>query len=64
MDSVFSVVDQRLPVVCDDIKSIESPAQNVVAPLALIVGADGKGLTVKVVVIILSQPEAEEREST
>ncbi|MNU79314.1 hypothetical protein D3C71_689280 [compost metagenome] len=41
--------DQVFPVVADDVKTTEPPAQNVVGPPAVIVGTAGSGFTVTVV---------------
>ena len=48
MDCVVAPVDQRLSVAEDDVNTTEPPAQNVVGPLAEIVGVAGNGLTVTV----------------
>ena len=46
MVSVVAELDQTLPAACEDVKTTDPPSQNVVAPPALIVGADGKAFTV------------------
>ena len=46
MDCVISPVDQKLSIDDDDVKITESPSQNVVGPLAEMVGAAGVGFTV------------------
>ncbi len=46
MDCVDSPVDHKLSVAEDEVKTTESPEQNVVAPLAVIVGRAGIGFTV------------------
>lgn len=57
IDCVVAPVDQRLPVACDDVKVTEPPVQNVVDPLAEIVGADGFALTVTTVAVeVAEQP--------
>lgn len=43
---VTADVDQTLPEACEDVKSTEPPAQNVVGPFAETTGAVGAGLTV------------------
>lgn len=43
---VTAVVDQTFPDACEDVKSTEPPAQNVVGPFAVTTGAAGTGLTV------------------
>ena len=43
---VVAPVDQRLPLAEDDVKFTDPPAQNVVEPLGVIVGAEGVGFTV------------------
>ena len=49
MVSVSSPSIQALPVACEDVKTTDPPSQNVVAPLAVIVGAAGNAFTVTVV---------------
>ena len=49
MVSVVAELDQTLPAACEDVKTTDPPSQNVVAPPALIVGADGKAFTVTTV---------------
>jgi hypothetical protein len=49
MDCVVSPVDQRLPVVDDEVKVTLPPVQKVVGPPAVIVGVAGMGFTVTVV---------------
>lgn len=44
-----ALVDQRFPLACDEVRFTEPPAQNVVGPLAVIVGAVGLAFTVTVV---------------
>ncbi|MNR55432.1 hypothetical protein D3C85_1758020 [compost metagenome] len=47
MDCVVSPVDHKFPVAADEVNTTEPPAeQKVVAPLAVIVGTAGIGLTV------------------
>ena len=46
IDCVISPVDQKLSIDDDDVKITESPSQNVVGPLAEMVGVAGVGLTV------------------
>ncbi len=46
MDCVVSPVDHKLSVVEDELKTTEPPEQNVVAPLAVMVGRAGIGFTV------------------
>ena len=41
--------DHALPVVAEDVNKTVPPEQNVVGPLALMVGAAGVGLTVTIV---------------
>jgi len=51
--------DQRFPVVEDEVRSTEPPVQNVVEPLALIVGVAGSAFTVTVTIALgLSSPAA------
>ena len=49
IDCVVSPVDQRYPPANDAVNSTESPSQNVVEPLAVMVGVVGIGLTVTIV---------------
>lgn len=49
IDCVVSPVDQRLPVVEDEVSTTEPPAQKVVAPPAVIAGTAGFGFTVTLV---------------
>ncbi len=49
MDCVVAPFDQRLPVADDEVNTTEPPEQNVVAPLAVIVGTAGKAVTVTLV---------------
>ena len=46
MDCVVSPVDHKFPVVADEVKVTDPPAQNVVGPPAVIVGTGGFGFTV------------------
>jgi len=46
MDCVVAPFDQRLPVADDEVKTTEPPEQNVVDPLAVIVGTVGNAFTV------------------
>ena len=48
MDGVVAPLDQVLPIALEEVKTTEPPAQNVVEPLAVIVGV-GMGLTVTMV---------------
>ena len=48
MNFVVSPVDQRLSVGEDEVNTTDSPAQKVVAPLAVIVGTGGFGFIVTV----------------
>ena len=48
IDCVVSPVDQRLFVADEDVSTTEPPAQNVVEPLAEIVGVAGVGFTVTI----------------
>jgi hypothetical protein len=48
IDCVVAPVDHVFPVAEDDVKMTEPPAQNVVGPLAEIVGVAGVGFTVMV----------------
>ena len=47
---VVSPVDQKLSVADEEVRITESPSQNVVGPLAVMVGTEGMALTVTVVV--------------
>ena len=47
--------DQPLPVAEDEVKSTEPPAQNVVGPLAVIVGVAGAEFTVTAVVADIAE---------
>jgi hypothetical protein len=49
MDCVVAPVDQVFPVAEEDVKVTEFPEQNVVGPLAVIVGTGGSGFTVTTV---------------
>jgi uncharacterized protein with GYD domain len=49
MDCVVAPFDQRLPVADDEVNTTEPPEQNVVDPLAVIVGTAGKAVTVTLV---------------
>jgi hypothetical protein len=49
MVCVFDVFDQRFPAACEEVKFTEPPLQNVVGPLAEILGAAGFALTVTTV---------------
>ena len=46
IDGVVAPFDQRLPVADDEVKTTEPPEQNVVDPLAVIVGTVGNAFTV------------------
>jgi hypothetical protein len=46
MDCVVAPLDQIFPVALEEVKTTEPPAQNVVDPLAVIVGIVGNGLTI------------------
>ena len=46
---VVAPVDQRFPVVAEEVRTTLPPVQKVVAPPAVIVGVDGKAFTVTVV---------------
>jgi hypothetical protein len=48
IDCVVAPVDHVFPVADEDVKMMEPPAQNVVGPLAVIVGVTGVGFTVMV----------------
>ena len=54
IDWVVSPLDQVFPVALDEVKVTEPPEQNVVTPLAVIVGVVGTGLTVTTVGIELA----------
>ena len=54
MDCVVAPFDHTLPVAADEVKTTEPPKQNVVGPLALIVGVDGDGFTVTTVGVELA----------
>ena len=47
---VVSPVDHKLSVADEEVRITESPSQNVVGPLAVMVGTEGIALTVTVVV--------------
>lgn len=49
MDCVVAPLDQKLLLAEDDVKVTEPPAQNVVGPLAVMVGTAGMVLTVTVI---------------
>lgn len=49
IDCVVAPVDQVFPVVADEVKVTEPPAQNVVGPPAVIVATGGSGFTVTTV---------------
>ena len=49
IDCVVSPVDHKLSVAEDEVNTTEPPEQNVVAPLAVMVGTEGKGFTVTLV---------------
>src|SRR3989338_2618222 len=51
MDCVVSPVDQKLSIDDDEVKITEPPSQNVVGPLAEMVGVAGVGFTVTVSLI-------------
>ncbi|MNU79313.1 hypothetical protein D3C71_689270 [compost metagenome] len=42
-------VDQVFPVAEEDVRTTEPPAQNVIGPLAVMIGVAGSGFTVTVV---------------
>lgn len=46
MDCIVSAVDQVFPELAEEVKTTELPAQNVVGPPAVTVGAAGIGFTV------------------
>ena len=46
IDWVVSPVDHKFPEAVEDVKVMDSPSQNVVDPLAVIVGTAGLGFTV------------------
>src|SRR3989344_3598350 len=46
MDCVVSPVDQKLSIDDDEVKITEPPSQNVVGPLAVMVGTEGNAFTV------------------
>lgn len=48
MSSVDSAVDQELPLVAEELRVTDPPAQKVVGPPAVITGAAGIGFTVTV----------------
>jgi hypothetical protein len=48
-DCEFAPVHQVFPVADEDVNVTEPPAQNVVGPLAVIVGTAGSGFTVTAV---------------
>ena len=49
MDCVVAPLDQLFPVVDEEVKVTEPPAQKVVGPLGVIVGVAGNGVTVTTV---------------
>ena len=57
IDCVVSPVDHTLSATDEDVKTTESPAQNVVGPFAEIVGVAGTGFTVTVSTVEL--PDAQ-----
>jgi hypothetical protein len=54
---VAAPVDQVFPPVDEDVRVTDPPAQNVVGPPAVIVGAAGTGFTVIVVVAEVAEHE-------
>ena len=54
MDCVVAPFDHVLPVVLDEVNVTDPPAQNVVAPLFVIVGVEG---TVLIVTLVLGEVE-------
>ena len=46
IDEVVSLVDQVLPLLAEEVRTTEPPAQKVVGPPAVITGAEGIGFTV------------------
>jgi hypothetical protein len=54
MDWLVAPFDHVFPITLDDVKITESPKQNVVGPLLLIVGVDGIGFTVTTVGVELA----------
>ena len=52
---VDSEVDQSIPDATEDIKFTELPAQKVIGPLALTVGAAGIGFTVTVIALLAGE---------
>jgi hypothetical protein len=59
IDWVVSLVDQRFPVVEEEVSTTEPPAQKVVGPPAVIVGTEGFGLTVTAVAVELPEEHPE-----
>lgn len=51
MDCVVAPVDQVLPLVTEEVRTTDPPAQNVVGPLAVIVGVAGIGFTVTLITL-------------
>ena len=49
MEAVVSPVDHKFPPVAEEVNTTDPPAQNVVGPAAVIVGVEGRGVTVTVV---------------
>ena len=52
---VVSPVDHKLSVADEEVRITESPSQNVVGPLAVMVGTEGIALTVTVVAVELAE---------
>ena len=52
---VVSPVDHKLSVADEEVNTTESPAQNVVGPLAVMVGTEGIAFTVTVVAVELAE---------
>ena len=57
MDGVVAPFDQVFPVADEDVKTTDPPAQNVVAPPAVIVGGV-PGVTVTVLLLVIWFPQA------
>ena len=51
IDCVVAPFDHRLFAGEEEVRTTHSPAQNVVGPLAVIVGTEGKGFTVTLVIV-------------
>ncbi|MNE05539.1 hypothetical protein D3C80_981070 [compost metagenome] len=55
MDCVVAPFDHVFPVVDEEVRTTEPPAQNVVGPPAVMVGTGGSGLTVTVVAVDVAE---------